>query len=101
MVNVLASMMMVMFSAVVFVMFPEDHLLAAGRVLGHVHVRVSEVVVVAPSGLITLGVVKRTFLVFYGVTRGWGCERSIALVRAVDVVLLSQLPRQRVVVRQG
>ena len=101
MVHVLASVVMMMFPAVVFVVFPEDHFLAAWRVLGHVDVRVSEVVVVAPGGLVPLGVMERTFFVLDRVSGRRGRERSVTLVWAVDVVLLSQLPRQRVVMRES
>lgn len=64
MVDVLASVVMVVFPAVIFVVFSEDHLLTAWRVLGHVYVWVSEVVVVAASGLVPLWVVERAFFVF-------------------------------------
>lgn len=68
MVNILASVVMMMFPAVIFIMLPEYHLLATRGVLGHIHVRVSKVVVVASSGLIPLGVMERTFFVFYRVS---------------------------------
>lgn len=93
MVNVLTSVMIMMFPPVVLVMFPEDHLLAAGGMLGHVDVRVTEVsVVVTPGGLVSLRMMERTFLVFYRVSRGARCCGCIAVaVWTVEMVLLCQL----------
>lgn len=90
-----------MFASPIFlVMLTEDHLLAAGGMLGHVDVRVTKVVVIAASGLVSL-MVERAFLVFHDMARGAGGERQVALVvGAVDVVLLHHLPGQRVVVGQ-
>jgi hypothetical protein len=69
-------------------------------VLGHVDVRVAEVVVVTAGGLVPL-VVEGTLLVF-DVARGPGSHSHVALVvRAVDVVLLGNLPGQRLVVGQS
>lgn len=66
MVHVLTPMVVVPAPVLVLVMFPEDHFLAAGRVLGHVDVGVAEVVVVAACGLVA-GVVVG-FLVFESVS---------------------------------
>lgn len=102
MVDVLAPVMVVMFAPVfIFVMFTEDHFLAAGGVLGHVHVRVAEVVVVASGSLVSL-VMEWALLVFYGVAGGARGEGEVALVvGAVDVVLLRHLAGEGVVVGQG
>lgn len=101
-VDVLAPVMVVMFAPVlVFVMFTEDHFLAAWGVLGHVHVRVAEVVVVASGSLVSL-VMEWALLVFYGVAGGARGEGEVALVvGAVDVVLLRHLAGEGVVVGQG
>lgn len=60
---------------------------------------VPKVVVVAAGGLVPL-MMERAFLVLYTVSRGAGRYGLVAFVRA-QVVLLSQLPRQRVVVRES
>lgn len=63
--------------------------------------RVPKVVVVASGCLVSLWVVERAFLILDGVSWGGGRERGVALVRAVEVVLLGQLPGQRVVMRKS
>lgn len=96
-----AVVMVVLASALIFVVFSEDHFLAAWGVLGHVDVGISEVVVVASCCLVSL-VVERAFLVFIGVSggaRGVGGDFTL-VVRAVEMILLGQLTRQSIVMRQ-
>lgn len=101
-VHVLATVVVVVFTPVlILVVFAEDHFLAARGVLGHVNVGVTEVVVVAARGLVSL-VVEGAFLVFDGVAGGAGGEGEVTLVvGAVDVVLLCHLAGERVVVGQS
>lgn len=87
MIDVLATMMMMMLPSFIFVMLSEDHLLAAWRMLGHVHVWVSKVMVIAPSGLISL-MMERAFLVLNTMSRRSRSNGLVTLVRA-QVVLLS------------
>lgn len=73
MIHILASMMVMMFSAIIFVMFPENHLLASRRVLGHIDVGISKVMIITSGCLVSLWMVERTFFIFNGVTRRPWC----------------------------
>lgn len=101
-VNILAAVvMMVLASVLIFVVFSEYHFLAPWGMLGHVDVGVPEVVVVASCCLVSL-VVERALLVLDGVSRG---ARSVGgyftlVVGAMKMVLLGQLTRESVVMRQ-
>lgn len=88
MVNTLTAV--VVFTSIVLVVLAENHFLAAGGVLRHVNMWVSEVLVVASGGVVPLRVVQGTIFVF-DMPGGGGGERGegrLAFVRAVNVVLL-------------
>lgn len=99
-IDVLTAVVVVMLAPVlVFVVFAEDHLLAARGMLGHVNVWVPEVVVVASRGLVSLRVVQGAFFVLDNVA-GWARGYlTIALwVGTMHVARLRHLTGQRVVV---
>lgn len=101
MVNILAAVvMMVLAPVLVFVVLPEDHLLAAGGVLGHEDMGIPKVVVVASGRLVPLGMVEWALFILDDVARGPWRQGGIALVvLSVDVVLLGHLSGQGVVMR--
>lgn len=102
MVHILAPVVVMLPSVLVFVVLPKYHLLASGRVLGHVNVGVAKVVVVASGGLVTLRVVHRAVVFFDHVPRGaWSMWDLALIVGAMHVLLLSQLTRESVVVRKS